>query len=429
VSRRTARLLLGAAVVLMAVLVGGVAINRAVLGPRPPQPLAGPTGLPDAWRAGDHPFDVAERPIEAASVAVGDGGRVVLASADGHGYRVLESEDPHQDYRLSPDGRRLAWRHWRNEYAPGGPVLQVLRLSDGTRVDVTPAGDWPMAESYAWTPDGRRLLVVGGWYRDEFQVGARDVAPAVWEVDAATGAARLLCACGAGVRATSGGQLAQVPTRWTPEITAALPPGALRLPPTDADDVPLVSPDGRSWAGPGRDEAGREVLEVHDVAGGSRTVVPQDVGAGPEVPFRDPERLLAWTADGIWAVAELYDAEPGGGYVAHPRLLLLDPDTGEVRRLTALPRTEVTLAAGLAAGGRTVPSDRPSAAVDALEGARDAGRQVRWVLLWYVAAAQLLLVVVACVAALTVAVYVPVRAVEAYRARRPGTPRDEPPTS
>src|SRR5690242_13154616 len=86
-----------AALVATALVVAAGGYGWAV-GPRGVQELEGPTGVPDRWVAPDHPFDVTKRPIRAASMALrANDGTVVVAAADGRGYRSVPGLEPGDD--------------------------------------------------------------------------------------------------------------------------------------------------------------------------------------------------------------------------------------------------------------------------------------------------------------------------------------------
>jgi hypothetical protein len=320
---RRQRVLTGVAlvVVVSAVVSAGLLVGHA-LGPRPLQPVAGPTGLPDVWRAGEHPFELSDRPIEAASLAVDGGGQVVLAAADGNGYRVHPVDAGVEWFRLSPDGRSLAWRESGDTDSENQPLVRVVRLADGRVTEVRVGPGLTSIVAAEWTPDGRRVLMAGGR-------GPRpEPDPVVWDVDVAAGRARVHCAC-AGMLPTPAGQVVRRPM---------------------PDHIPVVvAPDGVSWAeanpyGPG--------LEVTDVTG---VTYPVRLAAGVD-------RLLAWTPAGIWLVTPV-----GGALGSYSRLLLIDPETGRTRGLTdRLPGPEVAPAADLAASGGVVRSEPEHAALERL---------------------------------------------------------------
>jgi hypothetical protein len=336
-----------------------VVVDRTVLGPRPAQPVPGPTGLPDDWEAGAYPFDLARRPVAAASMSVAGEHAVVVAAADGRGYRrqrVLgDPSDTVTLHRLSPDGARLAWRQQSDDSTPGRPLLRLVRLADGVVTEVA-AGPGTTTATYAeWTPDGRRLLVAGGRWPAGRDTWDDEPDPVVWEVDAATGVARVLCECGRDVRPTSGGVLVQASGESAaPETAAApVPPGTRRLPPGDfpPEDgdryVPLPAPDGGGYA-----RAYGAAIRIQPAAGPSRLVEP---GAG--ITDLENDELLAWTGAGIWVART--DPSSVGDYGLPRRWLhLVDPVTGATRRLTTFRGYDASVATGV--GDRVVPSRGPS---------------------------------------------------------------------
>ena len=321
---RRQRVLTGVAlvvVVVAAVVAAGVLVGHA-LGPRPLQPVAGPTGLPDVWRAGQHSFELSDRPIEAASLAVDGGYGVVLAAADGNGYRVHPVDAGVEWFRLSPDGRSLAWRDAADAYGANQPLVRVVRLADGRVTEVRTGDRRTGLVAAEWTPDGRRLLVAGGR-------GAQPEA-VVWDVDVATGRAAVHCTCG-DVRPTSAGRL----VRWP------LDPGA------------LVAPDGRTRALPQNDGMGLDMID----ADGVRWPVRLAVNVG------EP---LAWTPAGIWLVIDISAPQ-----ISHSRLVLADPRTGRTRALTdELPQRDVSVAADVAGDGRVVHSEGEPGTVQRLQTVR-----------------------------------------------------------
>jgi hypothetical protein len=343
--------------------------HQLALAGRPTQGLDGALGPPDAWRPPAHPFDVRERPLEAASLAVRTWDGVVLAAADGRGHRRLPLERGDDHVRLSPDGRSLAWHVRASDARPGSPVLRVLRLADGRTVDVAPPGHWPVVTSFDWSPDGAHLVATGGEVGPGVG-GLRHIDPQLWRVDARTGATTRLCTCGYAVRSTADGRLAQVASRDSGEVGTQLPPGAVRLPPAPQVETPLVSPDATAYV---RVPEGGDRLEITTSDGRTRML---DATAGPGRygvygSFDTPVApLLAWTADGIWTVTG--DSGRGGRRVA-----LVDPATGATRTLTHLGTTTdtVTVATALTPGApvaavRASPPEptwyTPGAAADAL---------------------------------------------------------------
>jgi len=315
---------------------------QLALAHRGPAALDGQLGVPDAWRPPSHPFDVHTRPLEAASLAVDTPDGVVLAAADGHGYRLLKTQSGDQ-VKLSPDGRWIAWHLPVTDHRPGGPVLQVVRLVDGQSMDVTPPGGWPRVTSFDWSPDSTHLIATGG----QLVGGAVGYRPLLWRVDARTGAVSQLCDCGYGVRSTADGTLVQVPTRGTIEVSSAVPPGAVRLPPTPELETPLVNPEGTAYVRVAdlnqlaiTTEDGRtRLLKVIGVSGvtGSLVAVPTS-------------SLVGWTAAGIWVLTER-------------SLVLVDPETAGVRPLTRFPTAAhaATVATAVTAGSRiaVVHADPP----------------------------------------------------------------------
>lgn len=313
--------------------------------------LDGPLGVPTRWRAPAVPADLGDRPLEAASMAVWSGEAVVLVSADGRGYRRLAPVSGARGFRLSPDGRRLAWvgRDLRRDPEA---ALWIVRLADGAEagwVGVRPPGERPFATSLDWSPDGSRLVVTGGDFTSP-PTGGERVEPRLWDVDARTGAVHLRCACGAGVRSTAAGRLVQVPRSGGTDVGAPLPAGTGRLPalPPTLTGAPVVDPEGRRWAAPDADH-GTTVTGADGVA---RPLPPAPDDDGPAA-----YGLLAWTGDGIWAVAD---------GTAGTRVGLLDPDTGAFRVTTLvvpgnLPQDvpPLTVATGLAAGGAVVEVATP----------------------------------------------------------------------
>jgi hypothetical protein len=339
--RRALRL--AAAAVLAAAV--GAGYYQLALADRPTQRLDGALGVPDAWRPPSHPYDVRARPLEAASLGMRTWDGVVLAAADGRGHRLLPLARGDDQVKLSPDGRSVAWHVRASDARPGNPVLRVLRLAEGRTVDVAPPGRWPVVTSFDWSPDGAHLVATGG----EVGPGAfslRHIDPQLWRVDARTGAVTRLCTCGYAVRATAGGRLVQVASRGSGEVGTPIPPGAVRLPPAQQVETPLVSPDATAYV---RIPEGTDRLEVTTADGRTRTL---DATAGPGVQgaygtydtLTSP--LPAWTADGIWAVT-------GNATTAEQRrLVLVDPATGATRTLTRLGATSgpVTVATALTPG-------------------------------------------------------------------------------
>jgi len=70
-------------------LLAGVGVGVWSAGLDDVQRLDGPVGLPAVWAVPADPALLGDRPLEAASLAVGVGQDVVLVSADGRGYRRL----------------------------------------------------------------------------------------------------------------------------------------------------------------------------------------------------------------------------------------------------------------------------------------------------------------------------------------------------
>jgi hypothetical protein len=320
----------------------GAGYFQLAIAPRSPATLNGQLGVPDAWRPPSHPFDVRTRPLEAASLAVDTPDGVVLAAADGHGYRLVKTQSSDQ-VKLSPDGRWIAWHLPVSDERPGGAALQVVHLVDGQSIDVTPPGRWSKVTSFDWSPDSTHLIATGG----QLLGGAVGYRPLLWRVDARTGGVSQLCDCGYGVRSTADGTLVQVPTRGTIEVSSAVPPGTVRLPPTSELETPLVNPEGTAYVR----VADLARLEVTTKDGRTRLLkvigVSGVTGSLAGVPTPS---LVGWTAAGIWVLTER-------------SLVLVDPETAGVRSLTRFPAAAhaVTVATAITAGSRiaVVHADPP----------------------------------------------------------------------
>jgi hypothetical protein len=291
-----------------------------------------------------------DRPISAASVVL-DPPRVWyrdlpevrlygVVSADGREYRLFDAmTEGGRLPMLSPDGRRIAWWSGAPDRGPG--ALQVRR-TDGSAVmhiavpdtggppdPGAPGRRGPDEVDVQWYPDGRRLLLTGR---------TADLRPAAWVADADAGVARLLCRCGDRLVLGTSGALAAVPRPADP--IGDPPRGAVRLPRMDLVGPLVARPDARAWVtvAPGR---GR--LLLGETRRGVRELA---VGGGRY----QPDRVLAWTADGIWVT---------GGDLG---LATVDPASGALRVVTPPVGPGVTvvgLATSLAAGARTVPAAQP----------------------------------------------------------------------
>lgn len=94
--------------------------------------------------------------VEAGGDGQNRASALVVRNADGNGRRVLvEGAGSHSPARFSPDGKTVAYLHWKN---PGRRTLWVVGL-DGKGPKELLREPLAQPDSVAWSPDGKWLAV------------------------------------------------------------------------------------------------------------------------------------------------------------------------------------------------------------------------------------------------------------------------------
>ena len=195
------------------------------------------------------------------------GGRVVVVWRDGSRPRVVARGGGGTRPAWSPDGARIALR----ESAGGGDMSRVVihDLATGRSHPVTtPTRAWPLVESMAWAPDGRRIAFVG---RSSTRLDDDTTVSALFTVRTD----------GTGLRRLTG----------TGDVA-----------------TPDWAPDGRSIlctraAASARGETGGSIWSVRADGGRTRRV-PGPGGAGGR------EAQPVWSPDGAWVALRSDGADP-----------------------------------------------------------------------------------------------------------------------
>ena len=291
----------------------------------------------DAVRARDH-----RRALSDAARGLGENGRPRRASRDGLTIEQAAAVEPAREFRLSPDGRRLAF----TAEAAGARQIFLMPVRGGYPEQLTATEK--SASDPQWSPDGRRIAFV----RDE----------AIWMIDVEGAHQALVTQHPAGNRSprwcADGHQIGFISRRrgwdqlWL--VDAPVPRrGRPATKPRSAEPTPLSqtgvdidefvwSPDGRSIAVTSQRLPDLMTSQIHiiDVATGRERLVAGEAAweTGPRWLPDGSGLLMLSDADGWFQVARISTdggdrivltsgqhehGEPGGGWGYVP---LASPD-------------------------------------------------------------------------------------------------------
>ena len=291
----------------------------------------------DAVRARDH-----RRALSDAARGLGENGRPRRASRDGLTIEQAAAVEPAREFRLSPDGRRLAF----TAEAAGARQIFLMPVRGGYPEQLTATEK--SASDPQWSPDGRRIAFV----RDE----------AIWMIDVEGAHQALVTQHPAGNRSprwcADGHQIGFISRRrgWDQLWLVDAPEprrGRRATKPRSAEPTPLSqtgvdidefvwSPDGRSIAVTSQRLPDLMTSQIHiiDVATGRERLVAGEAAweTGPRWLPDGSGLLMLSDADGWFQVARISTdggdrivltsgqhehGEPGGGWGYVP---LASPD-------------------------------------------------------------------------------------------------------